>query len=151
MSISKKSESIVQDSEKISSLFACENQRILLWSDNQDPINFFLRKEFKEKSILFFLNPEVDHISNKVSRAVKVTGWPDLSIKFNMIPLPFDFIYLDRVDLWNLNKSKRDVGRLRKPILLSMIPRILRGTNVVVSSMGFDVGLSKCCHQSLEI
>lgn len=133
---------------QLSDFFACQNQLFLITSDNEEPLHSFARLDLSEKTILFFTTHDADtNVTFPGARVAKIQirTWVQVGIFLRHVVMPIDFIVLDRVDLWDLDKSKKRKGALRTAILSSLTPNFLQGTNVVVTLMGEDVGLKKLC------
>jgi len=138
---------------QISHLFACKNKRIMLKSNTDEPLVALSKLNFDEKIILLFAGYDHDHnASFKCENAiVHCNQWVTFSLFFKRLEFPMDFIIMDRVDQWDLKRKKKDIGRIRTPIIARMNKKRLQGTNIIFTIMGDDVGLEEQMDEVITI
>lgn len=139
---------------KESHFFACNNRKILITSNSNEPILSFSNLNHEGKIILLFANHDYDRNTqfNKTESAiVQCSSWASFLCFFKRLNLPMDYIVLDRVDTWDNLRSKKERGRVRAGVLSQLTDRKLKGTCIIITTMGEDVGLSEQVDETISI
>lgn len=147
MSLSKKHEAGIILNE--AHFFACQNRKLLIHSMERCPTEQFFSLNLSSQTMLIFGEPESCMPSG--ATVVPIHSWVQFSIFMKKIVFPIDLLVLSRVDTWDLKMTKKRRGLLRKSILSYLTPSRMKGTTVVITSMGRDEGLKERVDESIFI
>lgn len=129
--------------------FACQSRKILIHSLERCPTEAFFKLPLSRNQPLIF--GAHDPCFPTGATVCPIVSWVQLSIFLKKISFPIPLLVLNRVDLWDLRRSRKDMGRLRMVVLDSLNPSKLKGTNVIILSMGRDEGLKNRVDESIFI
>ena len=135
------------------SLFGCSNEIILIETD-QD-IQFF---DFMKSKNNIIFSPSMDKIKAKESKFTAQIYCDSISYaykllnKFRDIDTRFDYILIDRIDLFDSGLNKMNRGAIMSGFVSMMCSKtILRGANLLITSQKTEYKLREISNQHYTI